>query len=256
MKGIILAGGTGSRLSPLTRVTNKHLLPIYNLPMIYYPIRTLTDAGIDDILIITGREYAERFIELLGSGSEFDTDFTYKIQDDAKGIAHALRLAKRFVKEDNMAVILGDNIFEDRFDFSDFREGSRIYLKRVPDAQRFGVARLRIEIASIYKDIECKLIEIIEKPDMTKVDNELIDVNGFGYAVGGIYLYSNDVFDKISCLKPSARGELEITDLNNMYIKEGRMDFKIMTGFWSDAGTPESLYYTCSFIRNKIIQEK
>ncbi len=256
MKGIILAGGTGSRLSPLTRVTNKHLLSIYNLPMIYYPIKTLTDAGIDDVLIVAGREHAERFIELLGSGSEFNTDFTYKIQDESKGIAHALGLAKRFANGDNVAVILGDNIFENKFDFSDFREGSRIYLKRVSDPQIFGVARLKTDIKSIYKERESKIIEIIEKPDITKIDNELIDKNGWGYATTGIYLYSSDVFDKISCLIPSNRGELEISDLNNMYIKEGRMDFEIITGFWSDMGTVESMYRASSFVRDKIILKK
>lgn len=256
MKGIILAGGAGSRLSPLTKVTNKHLLPIYNLPMIYYPIKTLTDTGIDDVLIVAGREHAERFIELLGSGSEFGADFTYKIQDEPKGIAHALGLAKRFSNGDNIAVILGDNIFENKFDFSDFREGSRIYLKRVPEAQRFGVARLRTEITSIYKDREYKLVEIIEKPDVTKMDNELIDRNGFGYAVSGLYLYSDDVFDKISCLSPSTRDELEITDLNNMYIKEEKMDHQIIDGFWSDAGTLESLYQSSSFIRSKSIDKR
>jgi glucose-1-phosphate thymidylyltransferase len=225
MKGIILAGGTGSRLSPLTKVTNKHLLPIYNLPMIYYPIKTLTDAGIDDILIVAGREHAERFIELLGSGSEFNTDFTYKIQDGSKGIAHALGLAKRFANGDNVAVVLGDNIFENKFDFTYFKEGAKLFLKRVPDAHRFGVARVRYE---------------------------LIDNNGYGFVVTGLYLYDNNVFDFINSLKPSKRGEYEITDINNMYIKDGKMDYQIIDGFWSDAGTFESLYGTSSFIRDNV----
>lgn len=250
MKGIILAGGTGSRLSPLTKVTNKHLLPLYNLPMIYYPIKTLTDAGINDILIIVGREYAERFIELLGSGSEFNTDFTYKIQDDAKGIAHALILAKRFANGDNIAVILGDNIFENTFDFKDFKEGAKIFLKRVPDAHRFGTARIRYD----EKKEKNKVIEIVEKPKFEETDNELIDKYGYGFAVTGLYLYDNNVFGIIDGLVPSDRGELEITDVNNWYIKQEKMDHEIVNNFWSDAGTFESLYRTGSFIRDNTIK--
>lgn len=250
MKGIILAGGTGSRLSPLTKVTNKHLLPIYNLPMIYHPIKTLTDANIDDILIIAGREHAERFIELLGSGSEFNADFTYKIQDEAKGIADAIRLTKRFVGEDNFVAILADNIFENKFDFSDFKEGAKLFLKRVPDAHRFGVARF------IYnaKEEKNKVIEIVEKPKFEETDNELIDKNGFGFVVTGLYLYDNNVFNFINSLKPSKRGEYEITDVNNMYIKEGKIDHQVIDGFWSDAGTMESLYHASTFVRNKTIK--
>lgn len=252
MKGIILAGGTGSRLSPLTRVTNKHLLPIYNLPMIYCPIKTLTGTGIDDVLIVAGREHAERFIELLGSGSEFNTDFTYKIQDESKGIAHALGLAKRFANGDNIAVVLGDNIFENKFDFSNFKEGAKLFLKRVPDAHRFGVARVRYNA----KEEKNKVVEIVEKPKFEETDNELIDNNGYGFVVTGLYLYDNNVFNFINSLKPSKRGEYEITDINNMYIKEGKMDHQIIDGFWSDAGTLESLYQSSSFIRSKSIDKK
>lgn len=245
-KGIVLAGGSGNRLWPLTRVLNKHLIPVYNYPMIYYPIKTLTDAHIDDILIVTGREHAERFIELLGSGSEFNIDFTYKIQDDAKGIAHALRLAKRFANGDSVAVILGDNIFEDKFDFSTFREGARIFIKRISDPQRFGVARIRYNV----KEEKSKVIEVVEKPKFGDTDNELIDKNGWGFAVTGLYLYDSRVFDIISCLKPSERGELEISDVNNTYIKEERMDYDIVKGFWSDAGTFSSLFKASEFVKD------
>ncbi len=255
MKGIVLCGGTGTRLFPLTKIFNKHLIPVYNDFMVMYPIRTLINAGLTDIMIVAGKGFAGDFLELLGDGSEFGINISYIVQEKPAGIAQALRLCKRFANKDNIAVILGDNIFENKFDFSNFREGARVFLKRVLDPQRFGVGRIRTNITSIYKNREDKLIEIIEKPDITKVDNELIDKNGWGYAVSGIYLYSDDVFDKIGCLKSSARGELEITDLNNMYIKEERMDFEIINGFWSDAGTPESLYHASSFIRNKIIQE-
>lgn len=251
-KGIILAGGMGSRLSPLTRVTNKHLLPIYNLPMIYYPIKTLTDTGIDNVLIVAGREHAERFMELLGSGSEFGVDITYKIQDETGGIAQALGICKNFVNEENVAVILGDNIFEDKFNFSDFKEGAKIYLKRVPDANRFGVARIRYDV----KEEKNKVVEIVEKPKFEETDNELIDKYGWGFAVTGIYLYDSKVFDIIDGLIPSDRGELEITDVNNMHIKEGKMDHQIIDGFWSDAGTFESIYRTSSFIRDNIKKQR
>ena len=249
-KGVVLAGGLGTRLLPLTLVTNKHHLPVFNKPMCYYPLNTLIQSGIDDIMIITGKEHCGSFIELLGS--EFNgAALTYKVQNKPSGIADALRSAKRFVSEENFVTILSDNIFEDKFDFSNFREGSRVFLKRVSDPQRYGVARLRTSIKSIYKEREDRLIEIIEKPKIDTTDNELIDKNGYGFAVTGIYLYSHDVFDKISCLKPSTRNELEVTDLNNMYIREGKMDFEIINGFWSDAGTFSSLFNASEFVRSK-----
>lgn len=256
IRGIILAGGSGSRLSPLTKVTNKHLLPIYHKPMIYYPLQTLIDADIEEIMIVSGRGHTGHILELLGDGSEFGVTLSYTVQEKSGGIAQALGLCKRFSNKDNVAVILGDNIFEDKFDFSNFREGARLFLKKVQDPQRYGVARIITTISSIYKDREDKLIEIIEKPDISKADNELIDNGGWGYAVTGIYLYSYDVFDKISCLTPSLRGELEITDINNMYIKEGKIDYQIIEGFWSDAGTMESLYNASSFIRNREIENR
>lgn len=247
IKGIILAGGSGSRLLPLTKVTNKHLLPIYNKPMIYYPLQTFILAGIKDIMIVSGKWHAGHILELLGDGSEFGVSLSYAIQEKAGGIAQALGLCKRFAKGYNVAVILGDNIYEDKFDFSDFREGAKVYLKRVPDPQRFGVARVRIS-----KLDENKIIEIIEKPDITRVDNELIDKHGWGFAVTGLYLYDNTIFDKIDCLRPSNRGELEISDINNMYIKEGKIDYEIVNGFWSDAGQFESLFKASSFVRDNI----
>jgi glucose-1-phosphate thymidylyltransferase len=223
MKGIILAGGTGSRLYPLTKVTNKHLLPVYDKPMIYYPLQTLIDAGLDDILIISGRGHAGHFLELLGSGSEWGVRITYEIQDEAGGIAQALGLAEGFADEEDVAVVLGDNIFQDSIseDVSGFKGGSKIFLKEVPDAQRFGVAELDGD----------KVIGIEEKPEMP-ISN---------FAVTGLYMYDSNVFEVIRELKPSGRGELEITDVNNYYIDQGRMGYKVLDGHWSDAGTFESL---------------
>lgn len=251
MKGVLLAGGSGSRLLPLTKVTNKHLLPIYNRPMCMFPLNTLINAGITEIMIVSGKGHAGHILELLGDGSEFGVSLSYAIQEKAGGIAQALSLCRRFANKDNIVVILGDNIFEDKFNFSNFRDGARVFLKRVPDPQRFGVARLRTETTSIYKNRHDKIIEIIEKPKLETTDNELIDKNGFGYAVTGLYLYSHDVFDKINYLKPSARNELEITDINNMYVRENKMDFEIINGFWSDAGQFESLFKASEFIRSK-----
>ena len=223
MKGIILAGGTGSRLYPLTKVTNKHLLPVYDKPMIYYPLQTLVDAGLDDILIVSGRGHAGHFLELLGSGSEWGVRITYEIQDEAGGIAQALGLAEGFSDEEDVAVILGDNIFQDSIseDVSGFGGGSKIFLKEVPDANRFGVAELDGD----------RVIGIEEKPEVARSD----------FAVTGLYMYDSKVFEVIWTLKPSGRGELEITDVNNYYIDQGRMGYKVLDGYWSDAGTFESL---------------
>lgn len=223
MKGIVLAGGTGSRLYPLTKVTNKHLLPVGNKPMIYYPIEKLTGAGIDEILIVTGTEHMGDVVNLLGSGKDFGCRFTYKVQDEAGGIAQALGLARNFVGNDSMAVILGDNIFKmglssavDSFDSS----GASILLKEVNDPERFGVAELDGD----------RIKSIVEKPDQPKSN----------YAVTGVYFYPPDVFDVIETLEPSGRGELEITDVNNYYVQNGRMKFSVMKGWWTDAGTPDS----------------
>ena len=226
MKGIILAGGTGSRLRPLTRVTNKHLLPMGRYPMIFYPIYRLKQAGIREILIVTGREHMGDVIELLGSGRDYSVEFTYKVQDEAGGIAEALGLARNFVGNDRCVVILGDNIFEDDItlyvkDFELQSEGAKILIKEVPDPERFGVPELK----------DGKIISIEEKPKNPKSN----------YAVTGIYMYDSEVFEIIKTLKPSARGELEITDVNNAYIKKGTLTYDILKGWWTDAGTPESL---------------
>jgi glucose-1-phosphate thymidylyltransferase len=232
MKGIVLAGGTGSRLYPLTKVTNKHLLPVYNRPMIFYPINTLIDAGITDILIVSGRGHAGHFLELLGSGSEWGARFTYEIQEEAGGIAQALGLAESWADDDPICVILGDNIFEDsiRDAVSGFSSGARVFLKAVPDAHRFGVAMVQDD----------RIVSIEEKPKMPKSN----------LAVTGLYLYGREVFPIIRTLKPSRRGELEITDVNNEYIRRKEMKFTVLSGYWSDAGTFESLLRAGILVRD------
>jgi glucose-1-phosphate thymidylyltransferase len=223
MKGVILAGGTGSRLFPLTKVTNKHLLPVYDKPMICYPLNTLMNAGIDDILIVSGRGHVGHFLELLGSGSDMGIRISYEVQEGAGGIAQALGLARRWSDEDSLTVILGDNIFEDSVKDAvhSFRSGARVFLKEVPDAQRFGVAEVSGD----------RITGIEEKPKQPRSN----------LAVTGLYIYDNEVFSIIKDLKPSGRGELEITDVNNAYIRKGTMTFSRLKGFWSDAGTFDSL---------------
>lgn len=226
MKGIILAGGTGSRLYPLTKVTNKHLLPVGKYPMIFHSVYKLKGAGIEDILIVTGKEHMGDVVNLLGSGSNMGVTFTYKVQDEAGGIAQALDLAEHFVGDDQMVVILGDNVFSD--DIAPYVEnfriqgtGAKILIQKVSDPQRFGVPE--IEGSSI--------ISIEEKPQQPKSN----------YAVTGIYMFDSQVFDIIKTLRPSARGELEITDVNNAYIQNGQLTFDILEGWWTDAGTHASL---------------
>jgi glucose-1-phosphate thymidylyltransferase len=234
MKGIILAGGTGSRLYPLTKVTNKHLLPVYDKPMIYYPLQTLIDAGIKEIMIVSGRGHAGHFLELLGSGAEFGVRFTYEIQDEAGGIAQALGLAEDFADDDDVTVILGDNIFQDniRGTVESFENGAYIFLKPVDDACRFGVAEVDQNNGQV--------LGIEEKPSKPKSN----------LAVTGLYIYSNDVFDVVKTLKPSGRGELEITDVNNHYINHDTMKYNILAGYWSDAGTFESLLRAGTMIQS------
>ncbi|MDD3043217.1 MAG: sugar phosphate nucleotidyltransferase [Methanosarcinaceae archaeon] len=223
MKGVILAGGNGTRLYPLTKVTNKHLLPIYDRPMIYYPLRTLIDSGIEEIMIVSGRGHAGHFLELLGSGTDFGVRLTYGIQEEAGGIAQALKITENFVDGDDVTVILGDNIFQDNIgeDVANFRRGAKIFLKEVPDADRFGVAELEGN----------KVVGIEEKPENPKSN----------LAVTGIYIYDPEVFEVIRTLKPSGRGELEITDVNNYYVDKMKMEYRVVKGFWTDAGTFESL---------------
>ncbi|HOJ30739.1 MAG TPA: sugar phosphate nucleotidyltransferase [bacterium] len=227
MKGVILAGGLGSRLYPLTKVTNKHLLPVYDRPMIYYPLETLVKTGIKDIMVITGGTSSGDFLRLLENGREFGLEhLTYAYQAGEKGIAHALALAEHFAAGEKIVVILGDNIIEKDISkevdiFSKQKEGARIILKEVDDPKRFGVAEIREDI----------IVKIIEKPSVPPSK----------FAVIGIYMYDHQVFDFVKTLKPSARGELEITDVNNKYIEKGQMTYGILDGWWTDAGTFESL---------------
>lgn len=226
LKGVVLAGGTGSRLRPLTKVTNKHLLPVGHKPMIYYPIEKLTSIGIEQILIVTGVEYMGDVVSLLGSGSQFNCQFTYKVQDEAGGIAQALGLAEGFSNNNPLAIILGDNIFQANLKkyadkFIAQKNGARLLLKKIPDPQRFGVAQIS----------DTRVIRIDEKPKKPESD----------YAVTGIYFYDSAVFDIIRTLKPSGRGELEITDVNNAYIAREQLAYDILDGWWTDAGTFESL---------------
>lgn len=227
MKGVVLAGGTGSRLYPLTKVTNKHLLPVYDKPMVYYPIQTLVDAGIHEILLVTGGRNAGDFLRLLGNGRDFGLKhLNYTYQEGEGGIADALSLAEHFADGGPICVVLGDNLIEYNIcqavkNFNEQQRGAKIMLKEVPDAQRFGVAEVR----------GSKVVGIEEKPKAPKSN----------YAVVGIYFYDFSVFEKIRRLKPSGRGELEITDVNNFYIAEGTLTFELLDGWWTDAGTFESL---------------
>jgi glucose-1-phosphate thymidylyltransferase len=226
LKGVVLAGGTGSRLMPLTKVTNKHLLPVGQKPMIFYPIEKLTSIGIEEILIVTGVDHMGDVVNLLGSGKDFRCRFTYKVQDQAGGIAQALALAENFADNQPMVVILGDNIFQNSLKnyadkFIAQKNGARILLKQVANPQRFGVAEM----------IDGKVVGIQEKPDEPKSD----------YAVTGIYFYDDLVFDIIRTLKPSARGEYEITHVNDAYIAKEQLEYDILDGWWTDAGTFESL---------------
>jgi glucose-1-phosphate thymidylyltransferase len=234
MKGVVLAGGTGSRLFPLTKITNKHLLPIYDRPMIYYPIQTLVDAGIRDILIVTGGRNSGDFLRLLANGKQFGlAHINYTYQEGEGGIADALALAEHFADGQKICVVLGDNIIERdvRAAAELFRkqaQGAHILLKEVPDAERFGVAAVD----------GGRVVGIEEKPQRPKSK----------YAVTGIYMYDASVFDKIKTLVPSNRGELEITDVNNAYIREGTMTFSFLEGWWTDAGTFESLLRAANLV--------
>ncbi len=242
MKGIVLAGGTGSRLFPLTKITNKHLLPIFDKPMIYYPIQTLVDAGIKDLMIVTGGRNSGDFLRLLSNGKEFGLKhINYTYQEGEGGIAEALALAEHFAEGSKICVILGDNIIEGSIadavrDFERQERGAKILLKEVHDAERFGVAEINGD----------RIVGIEEKPAHPKSN----------YAVTGIYMYDESVFDKTRTLKPSARGELEITDVNNAYIREGTMTFNYLQGWWTDAGTFDSLLRAANLVQDTIEKQE
>lgn len=228
MKGIIIAGGHGTRLLPLTKVINKSLLPVWKYPLIYYPLHTLSAAGIRDIMIVSGRGHAGQFLELLGSGADLGLTLSYTLQENPGGIAQALGLCEDFADNEPVAVILGDNIYQDDFkkDIRRFEQrgvGAHIFLKTIHDPERFGVPHI--------DELSGKILSIEEKPRYPKSP----------YAVTGFYLYDNRVWDVIKKLKPSGRGELEITDVNNFYVADGTIKFSVIDGWWVDAGTFESL---------------
>ncbi len=235
MKGVILAGGLGSRLKPCTNVTNKHLLPVYDRPMIYYPIQTLINVGINDIMIVTGGQFAGDFLKLLGNGKEFGLEhINYTYQEGEGGIADALSLCEYYAKGESVCVVLGDNIIEKNLksSFDKYRaqgeKGAMILLKEVEDPERFGVAEISGD----------KVVRIIEKPKNPSSN----------YAVTGFYMYDNRVFDFIKDLEPSGRGELEITDVNNNYLKLGELNYGFVDGWWTDAGTFESLHRASNLV--------
>jgi glucose-1-phosphate thymidylyltransferase len=237
IKGVVLAGGLGSRLYPLTAITNKHLLPVWNKPMIYYPIQTLVQAGIRDVMIVTGGNNAGDFLRLLGNGKELGLrHIEYAYQKGEGGIADALHLAEDFIDNNKVIVVLGDNIIEKSIEksvdkFKAQQKGARILIKKVSDPKRFGVVEFRNK----------KISRIVEKPRQPKTS----------YAVTGIYMYDGKVFDIIKTLKPSGRGELEITDVNNAYIKAGLMEYDMLSGFWTDSGTFESLLRANNLVAQK-----
>jgi len=236
MKGIILAGGHATRLRPLTKMTSKQLLPVYNKPMIYYPLNTLLSAGIKEILIIVAPDYAGHFLNLLGSGQEFGPDikFTYEVQDKPRGLADAFIVGENFIGKDNVTMILGDNIFEHDFteDIKTFEKGGRIFAIEVPDPQRFGVVEF---------DESNKVVSIEEKPQNPKSS----------FAIPGLYIFDNRVIDFAKEVKPSGRGEIEITDLHNRYLGLGELDVRQVRGKWFDAGTFDSLLEASNFIAEK-----
>lgn len=235
MRGIILSGGSATRLMPCTKVTSKQLLPIYNRPMIYYPLNTLIKAGIKEILIIVAPERAGDYLNLLGSGKEFGVKFTYEIQDKPRGLAEAFIIGENFIDDDNVTMILGDNIFEDDFseDIKNFKSGGKVFAKKVPDPERFGVVRF---------DGDMKAVKIEEKPKEWLSD----------YAITGLYIYDSRVVEAAKQVKPSERGELEITELHNWYLKKGELEVAMVNGEWIDAGTFDSLLRAQNFAKEKM----
>lgn len=233
MRGIILAGGQATRLRPLTKITSKQLLPVYNKPMIYYPLETLLKAGISEVLIIIAPDYAGHYLNLLGSGKEFGNGvkFTYEIQEHPRGLADAFIIGENFIDNENVTMILGDNIFVDDLTESiqNFKSGARIFAKQVPDAQRFGIVEF---------DVHMKAISIEEKPTHPKSN----------YAVTGCYIYDSRVVEIAKSLKPSARGEIEITDINRNYLTMGKLDVRVLEKPWFDAGTFDSLLEASQYV--------
>ncbi len=225
MKGIILAGGKATRLRPLTKITSKQLLPVYDKPMIFYPLETLARAGIKDILIIVAPEYSGHFLNLLGSGKEFGVNFSYEVQEEPRGLADAFRVGENFIGDDSVAMILGDNIFDQDFSESiaSFKGGGKVFAKKVHDPERFGVVEF---------DAQNQVISIEEKPEHPKSE----------FAVVGLYIYDNRVVQYAKELAPSERGEIEITDINNRYLQDGELNVDIIDSIWLDAGTFDSLY--------------
>jgi len=242
MKGIILAGGLGTRLYPLTYATNKHLLPVFDKPMIYYPIQTLLRSGIKDIMVVTGGPHAGDFLRVLRNGKDFGIDhLEYTFQEDGEGgIADALQLCEDFADGDSITVILGDNCTDANIKqaVKNFKKGALLFLKEVPDPERFGVP--------VFNKGNKKILKIEEKPKNPKSN----------FAVTGLYIFDNKVFDYIKKIKPSKRGQLEITDVNNLYLKSGNLEWLLIKGFWSDAGTPESLYRSGVYWARKILGKK
>lgn len=239
MRGIILAGGAGTRLSPLTKVTSKQLLPIYNKPMIYFPLETLIKAGIREVLVIVAPDHAGDFVKLLGSGKDFGCKISYEVQDKPNGLAEAFLIGENFIDNEDVALILGDNLFEDDFveAVKKFTTGALVFASKVPDPERFGVVEF---------DQNNKVISIVEKPKEPKSE----------YAVTGLYVYDHTVVQKAKSLKPSARGELEITDLNNVYLQEGSLEVAFVKGKWLDTGTFEALFQATEFVRNTVVEQQ
>lgn len=239
MKGIILAGGNATRLRPLTKITSKQLLPVYDRPMIFYPINTLVNSGIKDILIIISPLYSGHFLNLLGSGKDFGANFSYAIQEEPRGLADAFIVGEDFIDNDNVTMILGDNIFDNE-GFSKeilaFKKGAMVFAKKVADPERFGVVEF---------DKEGKALSIVEKPETPKSD----------YAVVGLYTYDSRVVEYAKSLPPSARGEIEITDLNNIYLRNGELKVNLFDGLWADAGTFDSLLEVSNYMANKTKKE-
>lgn len=239
MKGIVLAGGKATRLRPLTKITSKQLLPVYNKPMIYYPIETLIKAGIKDILIIIAPDYSGHFLNLLGSGREFGAKFSYEIQEEPRGLADAFIIGANHIGNDKVTLILGDNIFDQDFttQIQGFSKGGMVFAKKVADPERYGVVEF---------DKDNKVISIEEKPIKPKSN----------YAVPGLYVYDNRVIEIAKNLKPSPRGEIEITDINNAYLKMGELKVEMIDGIWEDAGTFESLLRAGNLMREKEKKDK